>query len=672
MPVFTGTITAFPISTQQLYQNAAEQTRDPNSGDNFTAGYALLMRWVRTDTEKEWVCTGNGQWTEVTGGTTTFGGLTDVTITSQARGDIIKVDAAGTGWENLAVGGANTVLRSDGTDPAWGQVAIGTDVSGLGTGVATALGIAVGTSGAFVVQDGALGTPSSGTLTNCTGLPTGGLLDDAVTLAKMASGTAGNLISYDASGNPAAVATGTATHVLTSNGAGLPPTFQAAAGGLAIGNAISGGTANRVLYEDGGNVLQESSNLVFIGSTASFELQQTGKTLHPMQVKGYNGNERFRIGLSREVAVDNNLSGGDTIIAPGVSTGNATPGTIRIKSSSATISGSGQQTDFDLLTLSDRTVVLDGQLISSRGTNTSNFFLGTGAGNRTTSGTSNVAMGGGSPLSALTSGSQNMAIGASALLSNSSGSGNVAIGPQSLQFNTTTSNNVAIGQLALQAANLGNCVGIGDSTKGYLRDVAIGSTAGVGHTTGIYCIYIGSRSGTTGAYQRSITLGESSRITADYQLMIGENSSYINEAVIGAGDTSATAGARTLNLRTTNGTGSNIDGSDFTITAGRPTGTGDPGTLKLRAAIANGAATALGAIRDGITIDANTTDVLLGFFHGTTPVAQPSSTGETAGFTAGAGTGVNDDSTFTGNVGSTAYRISDVVKHLKNLGLLAA
>jgi hypothetical protein len=77
----------------------------------------------------------------------------------------------------------------------------------------------------------ALGTPSSGTLTNCTGLPEAGLVDDAVTLAKMASGTAGNLITYDASGNPAAVATGTATHVLTSNGAGAAPTFQAAAGG---------------------------------------------------------------------------------------------------------------------------------------------------------------------------------------------------------------------------------------------------------------------------------------------------------------------------------------------------------------------------------------------------------------------------------------------------------
>lgn len=41
-----------------------------------------------------------------------------------------------------------------------------------------------GTGAAYFVG-GALGTPSSGTLTNCTGLPTAGLVNDAVTFAKM-------------------------------------------------------------------------------------------------------------------------------------------------------------------------------------------------------------------------------------------------------------------------------------------------------------------------------------------------------------------------------------------------------------------------------------------------------------------------------------------------------
>ncbi len=59
---------------------------------------------------------------------------------------------------------------------------------------------------------------------------TASIVDDAVTLAKMASGTDGNIISYDASGNPVAVATGNAGEVLTSAGAGAPPSFQTSSG----------------------------------------------------------------------------------------------------------------------------------------------------------------------------------------------------------------------------------------------------------------------------------------------------------------------------------------------------------------------------------------------------------------------------------------------------------
>jgi hypothetical protein len=42
-------------------------------------------------------------------------------------------------------------------------------ITGLGTNVATALGVNVGSAGAFVVNGGVLGTPSSGTVTNLTG-----------------------------------------------------------------------------------------------------------------------------------------------------------------------------------------------------------------------------------------------------------------------------------------------------------------------------------------------------------------------------------------------------------------------------------------------------------------------------------------------------------------------
>ena len=78
----------------------------------------------------------------------------------------------------------------------------------------------------------------SGTVTGISvgGLPddiidSGTLADNAVGLAQMAGGTDGNIITYDTSGNPAVVATGSDGQVLTSAGADAVPAFEAAASG---------------------------------------------------------------------------------------------------------------------------------------------------------------------------------------------------------------------------------------------------------------------------------------------------------------------------------------------------------------------------------------------------------------------------------------------------------
>ena len=73
------------------------------------------------------------------------------------------------------------------------------------------------------IKDSKLVTANSVVETNLT--------NDIVTLAKMAAGTDGNIISYDASGNPVAIATGNDGQVLTSTGAGSPPAFEALPGG---------------------------------------------------------------------------------------------------------------------------------------------------------------------------------------------------------------------------------------------------------------------------------------------------------------------------------------------------------------------------------------------------------------------------------------------------------
>jgi len=81
-----------------------------------------------------------------------------------------------------------------------------------------------------------LGTPTSGVLTNCTGLPVaGGGTGVATTTAYgiLAGGTT-------ATGAFQNIGTGTSAQVLTSNGAGALPTFQAASGVTTVGFGTTG------------------------------------------------------------------------------------------------------------------------------------------------------------------------------------------------------------------------------------------------------------------------------------------------------------------------------------------------------------------------------------------------------------------------------------------------
>ena len=67
---------------------------------------------------------------------------------------------------NLGTPSAATLTNATG-------LPVATGISGLGTGVATALAVNVGSAGAFVTFNGALGTPSSGVATNLTGTASG-------------------------------------------------------------------------------------------------------------------------------------------------------------------------------------------------------------------------------------------------------------------------------------------------------------------------------------------------------------------------------------------------------------------------------------------------------------------------------------------------------------------
>jgi hypothetical protein len=111
---------------------------------------------------------------------------------------------------------------------------ISTGVSGLGTGVATALAVNTGSSGAVVVNGGALGTPSGGTATNLTGLPLSTGVTGTLPVANGGTGTA----------TPSIVA---GTNVTVTGT--WPNQTIAASGG---GGGTPGGSTTQVQYNNAG------------------------------------------------------------------------------------------------------------------------------------------------------------------------------------------------------------------------------------------------------------------------------------------------------------------------------------------------------------------------------------------------------------------------------------
>lgn len=126
----------------------------------------------------------------------------------------VTVKASGQSGTTVAANSRGLVVFN-GTDYVAASATNISNLTGLGTGVATALGNNVGSAGAFVVNGGVLGTPSSGTLTNTTGLPisTGvsGLGTGVATALAVNTGSAGAfLVNGGALGTPSS---GTVTNL---------------------------------------------------------------------------------------------------------------------------------------------------------------------------------------------------------------------------------------------------------------------------------------------------------------------------------------------------------------------------------------------------------------------------------------------------------------------------
>ena len=143
----------------------------------------------------------------------------------------------------------------------------------------------------------------------------GNIQPKAIAVAALADGTDGELITWSASAVADTVAVGTATHVLTSNGAGAAPTFQAAAGGGIMQQSIeslvlTSGTTTSTTYVD----IPSSDGQVTITTTGgdllvmytAFVRSDTDNQYSYVAIEIDGGSE---VAISRLRTADANVSG---------------------------------------------------------------------------------------------------------------------------------------------------------------------------------------------------------------------------------------------------------------------------------------------------------------------------------------------------------------------------
>ena len=338
-----------------------------------------------------------------------------------------------------------------------------------------------------------------------------------------------------------------------------------------------------------------------------------------------------------------NIAGGNYTIAPGESTGNATPSSIIFQGTTAGASGSTVQTLVDIVTITD------GTISASQGFTGTEVF---GAGSVNTAGTDNTIVGGGSTNtigdnntiigadSISISGSDNTLVGANISVTQSSGvAGSTAIGEgitidnqgHSIAIGTdlsitgvgfgaiaigtgvsTTGTGFAIGRNSTQAATSSMTIGH-QSQCINSTSIAIGVSCSV---TGKDSVAIGFASEVEGVLE-SIALGARSVATASQQIVMGTDykfsgGAFYTDMHLGAGEAMHPAATgfrvvRDFTIHASNASETDTSGWNLRLVGGVATGNATPSTVIIRGTVAGATGTTPQTVSDIVTFtNANT------------------------------------------------------------------